>query len=282
MIPTTESVTTLAKRWAAGDRRAGNELIASHDSWISTVARKTAVASEEVDDVAQVMREAFARTAMSVEAKRSDLETRAHLRSSMRRAVWGERRAHRRAVYGETRAQREAANKDRLPKDISLSEIEDTSLEPAALDTTEIGCGLSMIARAADLYSDDAVMLVAREAFGVDDEELANEQKISVRTLNRRISAAMVRIREAIGVAEVYVRARPSASENERRILEHLSRSGMSLSADIRAALNMTPHPFWVATTRLREIGALMTVGENRAKRYMLSDAAAFEQTCAA
>lgn len=63
MIPTTESVTSLAKRWAAGDRRAGSELVAKHDGWIRAYARRKALPWEDVDDVAQMMRLGFLRCA---------------------------------------------------------------------------------------------------------------------------------------------------------------------------------------------------------------------------
>lgn len=59
MTPTTASIVPLAKRWAAGDRAAGSELVRVHDDWILMHARKARFEEESLDDVAQVMRLGF-------------------------------------------------------------------------------------------------------------------------------------------------------------------------------------------------------------------------------
>lgn len=59
MRPSVESVSSLAKRWSAGDRSAGDELIRRHDDWIVSRAKKWRLRWESLDDVCQALRRFF-------------------------------------------------------------------------------------------------------------------------------------------------------------------------------------------------------------------------------
>lgn len=91
MIPTTASVVTLAKRWVAGDRAAGSDLVRVHDDWIRAYARQKSLSWEDWDDTAQVMRLAFLDRSAKMEDG-PDSHTRAALRLAMLRDLYNERR----------------------------------------------------------------------------------------------------------------------------------------------------------------------------------------------
>jgi DNA-directed RNA polymerase specialized sigma24 family protein len=256
VIPTTESVTILARRWAAGDRRAGSKLITKHDDWIRRCARRVTMRWEDEDDVAQIMRIAFVEASLKIESAGSNVKAPAFLRTSMKNAFW------------ETIKKR--------PIEVDEDHIDEAVSIPC--DETVAKCELSMIARAAQLDDATGDLLMNRFGHGLTDVDHGAQLGVSYASIARRSVAAMKRVRETIGIAEVYVRPKPSVEGDERRVLDYLRRNGPSLGRDICAALDLKQYSFWFATNRLREIGAIVTSGENRSKRYMLTS----QQSCAA
>lgn len=258
MIPTTESVTTLASRWAAGDRRAGSELIAKHDSWIRAYARRKALPWEDVDDVAQIMRIAFSRAAISLDVDRTDKEARSFIRNAMLMRLKNER------AGAYVRKQNMAhAGVDQLM--VGSEDIQNDI------------CDARQIMNRARLTDEERRIVIARCVEDLFQQEIAAELGCSKGTAQRKLSAAISTIRAHSGCTGDVQHRLATASrwsstcDTDKRVLDVIGRSGTVLGSAIRESLELTRHTYLDSVTRLRKAGLIVASGSHMARAYTLA-----------
>jgi DNA-directed RNA polymerase specialized sigma24 family protein len=275
LIPTTASVVPAARRWAAGNRAAGNELVVSHDPWIRHHARREAMRWESVEDIAQEMRVAFVHASTHVDESAPDVETIAYLRRAMRRAVAALRR-HIESTDGPGAEEMNwKSRRSRLVNDDGGDAGVDTDVQscPAIQDDV---LELRQVIDGARITSAQLDAVVARYVLGDSEAEAANRCGVSPFVARRNTIAGLVAMREFAGVTEEAPRARAVTPyrETETRIADLLKREGALTGEQIRAALGIGLKSFWKVTSGMRERGVMRTEGSNKSMRYMLSDGA--------
>lgn len=265
MIPTTESVTTLAKRWAAGDRRAGSELVEKHDGWIRTYARRIAKAGEDVDDMAQMMRLEFLESSSRASTASCDQETRAYLRLWMKGAISANRRsvdaAERHDAYFAERycagdwlaCFAPESGPDRSTEVVSDFEWSDPH---RAIDATQeaVACVRGLI-NGPWLTDEDRTIL-----FGVYVEEstivdVAARLGRDKKTTRRLLDAAMSKIAIACGIdppqALRSTASRRPEDETDERVAAFVRDCGPVGATEIRCSLRLTKGVFSKSIQRL-------------------------------